>query len=422
MEVLYGEETQKCVETMSFSGKKLGDYPLYVKYLLMVKKAAATANELSGAISRPNAEAIIRSCELAWHTFDSSQYPVDVFHGGGGIGINMNLNEVLASLIQREGITLSNPIAEINRSQSTADVCHTAMRMTIYAELANLLNNLDECGAQFENKKSAYEYLETIARTCMMDAMAIRWGDRISGIVEVLNRRSKALKLIRENLLKVNLGGTVIGSGDGATDEYRAIVLPVLSELFGSQLDRSSNLYDAAQNIDELVELSQSLSNLSQVLMKISQNLRFLSSGPEAGIGEIKLPKTQAGSSFFPGKVNPVIPEMMIQSSMMVVALTRAVESCQSHAEPDLNVFEEFAGILVMDQLHMLSRSISLFTEYAVLGMEVVAETSMLHSQSLVPKITKMVNIYGYEKVSNAINSAVRNSGSLHEALKQLDT
>ncbi len=420
MEVLYGEETQKCVQTMSFSGKTLGDYPTYVKHLLTVKKAAAKANEASGIIPSDIANAIIHACDLAWQNFDKQQFPVDVCHGGGGIGINMNINEVLASLLMREGLDLSYPTAEINRSQSTADVCHTAMRMTIFEELDDLLKSVIECKSAFESKSTIYQHTETIARTCMMDAMAVSWGDRLSGIVEVLKRRIDSIHNIRRNFLKVNLGGTVIGSGDGASDEYRRVVLTFLTELFGMEVTHSPNLYDAAQNIDELVELSQTMSNLSQVFIKISQNLRFLSSGPEAGIGELKLPKTQAGSSFFPGKVNPVIPEMMIQSAMMVIALTSAVESCQTHGEPDLNVFEEFASILVLDQIHLLSRSIKLFSEYAIERMEVVEGTSQSHANSLVPKITKLANKYGYEKVTNVMKLAEQRSIPLHEALDQL--
>ena len=417
MRVLYGDQTQKCVETMQFSGKRLGDYPEYVRALLLVKMAAARANLLVNALPQEIANSIQNACQNAIDLFDAKQYPVDVCHGGGGIGINMNVNEVIATLAsERSGIFI-NPIAHVNLSQSTADVCHTALRLTIHKLLGELLAGLSACEETFRRKQNEFSGISTIARTCMMDAMVMDLGDRFSGYVEVIARRSKALGRQQKSMLAVNLGGTVIGSGEGTALGYREVVIGVLKELCGKGIVHVRNFYDAAQNMDELVALSQELSNLAQVFIKISQDLRFLASGPEAGIGELKLPKTQAGSSFFPGKVNPVLPEMMIQCGFLVIGLTRSVELAHLHGDTDLNVFEEFAGILVIDQMKALTSAIGHFVENALAGITVDNERCFVHVTSLVPTVTRFTNEFGYEAVSAVVERATQSSVSVKAAL-----
>lgn len=402
---------------MSFSSKVLGDYPQYVKNLMLVKMAAAKANVLVNALSEAVADAIMNSCQYAIDTYDAQQYPVDVCHGGGGIGINMNINEVISALASDRSGLVIDPIVHVNKSQSTADVCHTAIRLTLGSLLDDLLDVLSVCGEAFRDKQREFTGIATISRTCMMDAMEIDLGHRFSGYADVVFRRREAILLHRQRMFTVNLGGTVIGSGEGAVPGYREVVIETLRELYGEELVYPVNFYDTAQNMDELVALAQSLSNLSQVLVKVSQDLRFLSSGPEAGIGELKLPKTQSGSSFFPGKVNPVLPEMMMQCAFLVQGLTRSVESSQMHGDTDLNVFEEFAGILVMDQIQCLQKAIHLLTSYALVGISVDTERCASHANSLVPMVTRLANQHGYGKVSNVIQDAAYKAIPVKQAL-----
>ncbi|UOF88767.1 aspartate ammonia-lyase [Fodinisporobacter ferrooxydans] len=415
MEVLYGEQTKKCVETMSFSGKTLGDYPEYVRNMLRVKMAAARANVKAGVLPSQFTDNIVTACEQAIASFDKAQYPVDVYHGGGGIGINMNINEVIHTLASKRSAV--DAIGHINRSQSTADVCHTAIRITICELLDELLVKLHDCSSVLRTKQVEFSGIQTIARTCMMDAMAMDLGHRFSGYVDVVERRAQAIADHQKSMFTVNLGGTVIGSGEGAAPGYRNLVLAELRSICGEMFVSPRNFFDAAQNVDELVALSQSLSNLAQVFVKISQDLRFLSSGPEAGIGELRLPKTQSGSSFFPGKVNPVLPEMMMQCGFLVTGLTRTIEAAQLHGDTDLNVFEEFAGVLVMDEIRMVEKALGLFTEFALKGLSVNREQCEAHANSLVPMVTRMANEHGYDAVSNVIQQASEKGISLKQAL-----
>jgi len=404
--MLYGEQTNKCVQTMSFSGKTLGDYPVYVRTLLKVKAATATANTAIGTMDAPTCQAIVRACNDLIATYDRCHYPVDVFHGGGGIGINMNINEVIsACAMQKQGVRI-HPITDVNRSQSTADVCHTAIRLTLHTLLTRLLDTLQSCLAVFEDKQKAFDGIATIARTCLMDAMEMNVGDRFSGYVSVLQRRMARAEQIQAACLQVNLGGTVIGSGDGAPTAYKAAALVALQKIFGPAVRHTENLFDAAQNLDELVEVAQTTSNMAQVLLKISRDFRFLASGPEAGIGELTLPKTQAGSTFFPGKVNPVLPEMMMQCAFYVMGLAHSVEACLTHGDTDLNVFEEFAAVLVMDQITALTNAVEQFTRHALVGIEVNRDTCEAHANSLIPTITRFANKHGYTAATNALTEA----------------
>lgn len=419
MKLLYGEQTKKCIDTMSFSGKVLGAYPEYVKNLMFVKMAAAKANALVNVLPDAVADAIIDACQFAIESYEEQQYPVDVCHGGGGIGINMNINEVISTLASNRSGLMVDPISHVNQSQSTADVCHTAIRLTIENSLDNLVDVLSLCGEALRDKQREFTGIATISRTCMMDAMEMDLGHRFSGYADVVFRRRDAILHHQQCMFTVNLGGTVIGSGEGAPPGYRTVVIDMLRELTREELVHPTNFYDSAQNMDELVALSQSLSNLSQVLVKVSQDLRFLASGPEAGIGELKLPKTQSGSSFFPGKVNPVLPEMMMQCGFLVQGLTRSVESTQVHGDTDLNVFEEFSGILVMDQIRFLHKAINQLTRFALYGISVDRERCAIHANSLVPMVTRLANEYGYENVSNVIQEATENETPIKQALME---
>lgn len=406
---------------MSFSNKRLGDYPDYVRNLLRVKAAAARANMALGVLPDSLGNAILSAVDQASEQFDADQYPVDVCHGGGGIGINMNVNEVLASLVRDKCGLSVDPVSHVNQSQSTADVCHTAIRLTLLDRVGRVCTALGTVAQTLRDKQREFEGVRTIARTCMMDAMAFNFGDRLSGFAQVIERRALAISMLQPAFRQVNLGGTVIGSGDGTPPGYKETALRYLIELSGEPLVTAANLFDAAQNVDELVALSQSLSNAAQALLKISQDIRFLASGPEAGIGELRLPKTQAGSSFFPGKVNPVLPEMMMQCAMLVTGITHSVELCQMHGESDLNVFEEFASVLVMDQLAWLDQAASRLTVHALAGMTVDHERCQAHATTLVPLVTELANRHGYARVAAKIDEATVTGIPIREALQDMD-
>ena len=372
---LYGIHTARSVTNLSFSGRTLGRYPVYVCALAIVKKAAARANRDAHAIDARVGRAIERACDALIAGEHRNQFPVDVLGGGGEIAVNMNLNEVIANLANETlgaGRGISAPVhpkTHVNASQSTSDVCHTAARIAIVQMWSDLEHSLDGCIAALRAKAREFESVMTIARTCLRDAEVTSLGEFFGGQAAAVARRTRELARSVDRLRHINLGGTAIGSGSGAPAAYRRRVIRLLRELSGIALMLRSNLYDAAQNIDDLGEVAAQLALLAEVFIKLASDLRLLSSGPSGGFGEISLPVVQEGSSFFPGKINPVIAETMLQCCFQVLGCERAVRVAVERGELNLNVFAGSAAANLFDAIEMMRRAVTLFTERCVKGI-----------------------------------------------------
>jgi aspartate ammonia-lyase len=404
-DALYGIQTLRSVENMSFSGRKLKAYPDYITALAEVKQAAARTNERVGVVPRSLAQVIEQACEEIKQGCHNDQFIVDAYHGGGSIGSNMNMNEVVANLANDIlGGTWGDykpvhPADHVNASQSTSDACHTALRIAVVRSGIRLTGILKQLVEAIECKGMELQQVPTITRTCLQDGMQDTLGTMFAGYAQGLRRRTRQLELAVEALRAINLGGTVIGSGVGASDAYREHVLDHLNELTDLSLRHRDNLYDAAQNMDDLAAVSSELQLLSGVLIKIAKDFRLLSSGPEAGFGELRLPAVQAGSSFFPGKINPVVPETLIQCCFQVIGLDRSVQASLEHGELNLNVWEGLAGFNVLDALGMLQRAVILFTNKCVTGIEADQNRCLGLSRSFIPVVVALKEKYGYSQV-----------------------
>lgn len=404
--LLYGIQTVRALQNLSFSGKALSLYPTYIKSLAMVKKAAALTNIETAAIDESLGSCILAACDEVISGRHLDQFPIDILHGGGGIGTNMNINEVIANLAnemtgsKRGSYSPIHPTDHVNVSQSTSDVCHTAMRIAIIKEYGQLELSLRKVQASLDKMADSCIEVTTISRTCLQDAMRVQLGDSFSGYAAVLSRRHQSLKKSVMDLKKVNLGGTVIGTGSGASKRYQELVIGNISKVTGFQLQKRENLFDAAQNIDDLANVSKQLTLLATCLIKIGKDLRLLSSGPEAGFSEIILPSLMAGSSFFPGKVNPVIPETLIQSCFQVLGCDRVVQATLEHGELDLNIFEGASGGNILDAMKMLEKSLNLFSEKCLDGIKVNKEKCEEYANSFIPSVVELKEKHGYSFVS----------------------
>ncbi len=397
-DTLWGIQTARSIENMSFSSKSLNQYPELIRNFLLVKKAAATANHSIGLLSDEVFRMICTASDEILSGNHLDQFPVDVLHGGGGIAFNVNLNEVIANLANIRAGTGGgadqpiHPKSHVNLSQSTADVCHTAFRLTLldlYEPLKQqLYRMLDKLTASSLNLLPT----TTIARTCLQDAMPVQLGELFGGYASLIRRGTIELDRAVDQLRSVNLGGTVIGSGDGASEEYRASIMPVLSKLVDKELSHRQNLYDAAQNMDDLARVSSELEHVAQSLSKIARDLRLLSSGPEAGFAEITLPLVQEGSSFFSKKNNPVIPETVINCCLQISGLNRASQGALEQAELYLNVFEPMAAINIIDSVKMLTRVSALFTDRCLSGLEANVEQCARHARPYMPESSQPLN------------------------------
>lgn len=413
-DALYGIQTLRSMENMSFSGRRLSAYPEYLAALADVKKAAARTNERTGLLSRTVAQAIEQACgEVAQGRHDE-HFIVDPYHGGGCIGSNMNMNEVIANLAnellggQRGEYVPVHPNDHVNASQSTSDACHTALRIAILRSEAALETELERLADALEDKSRAFAHVRTITRTCLQDGMQDTLGNLFSGYEQGVRRRLRELGRVTRLLGAVNLGGTVIGSGVGASPAYREQIIPVLSETTGLALCHRDNLYDASMNMDDIAAVSSELQLLSGLLIKLAKDLRLLSSGPEAGFGELRLPAVQAGSSFFPGKVNPVVPETLIQCCFQVIGLDRSVQASLEHGELNLNVWEGLAGFNVLDSLSMLRRAVALFTDKCLAGTEANEARCEELSRCFIPVVVELKEKYGYSQVSRWLTNETK--------------
>lgn len=396
MAELYGEQTKLTLENMSFSGIRLSDFSSYIKALAQVKKACAVANHRAGLLDEAKTEAICSACDaLLWDDY-TQQFPIDVFHGGGGIGINMNVNEVIAALAGGD----VQPVDDVNRSQSTSDVCHTALRLCLYDEVGHLVDVIKELIHTVREKEAEFHPYLTVARTCWQDGLSVPADAVLKGFEEALLEQVGRLSEYRDTLCRVNLGWTVIGSGSGAPDSYRACIMDALSEVTGLTFSWKKSVYQAAQYTEDLSVLSAYVRTVSSILAKFARDVRILSSGPETGLGEWRIPAVQAGSSFFPGKVNPVMAEMMIQCDMLTGGNDSVIQNVLSQGEMHLNVWEETAGFLLIQNISRLSKAAELFHRRCISGIVLDTETCRRYAKASIPLITGYKEKYGYKKLA----------------------
>jgi aspartate ammonia-lyase len=372
--VLYGIHTTRA-RHLNFSGKPLHRYYRYLEALLHVKIAAARANREAGIIDARIAAAIESACREVRNSPSVSDFVADVLSGGGGIAINMNLNEVIANAANealgqpRGSYSPVHPKLHVNASQSTADVCHTAARIGIVNSWVHLHEVMADCVSALGSKAEEFHDVQTLARTCLRDASVTSLGEMFGAYAAGLARRLAELHRAVGMLRKVNLGGTVLGDGVGASEAYRNSIIEHLRELTGVELELRENLFDAAQNCDDLGAVAAQLGLTSELLIKLAQDLRLLSSGPEGGFGEIGLPIVMEGSSFYSGKTNPVVPETLIQCCFQVLGCERTARLALEHGELNLNVFEGAAAINILEAMEMLMRALAAFTTACVKGI-----------------------------------------------------
>lgn len=374
--VLFGVHTWRAVRHLSFSGRPLGSCPPLLRALAQVKCATARANARTGLLEPHLAAAIDTAAQAVIDGQWPEQFPADLLGGGGAIGLHMNVNEVLANLANeslggRRGLYAPvQPKQHVGMSQSTADVCHTAARLAILASSAAVHVSLRRSVATLHAKAQAFATLPTRARTCLQDAMPTPLGTLFGGYVAQLRRRDSELQASLQRLHAVSLGGTVIGTGDGAPPAYRAIVVGELAAVTGLPLVGRDELPDAMQSCDDLRSVSAQLAQLAEACIKICLDLRLLGSGPKAGFGEILLPHVLEGSSFFGNKRNPVVPETMLQCCFQVLGCDRSVQAASAHGELYLNVFDTLAAVNVLDALHMMAAALTGFEADALRGLQ----------------------------------------------------
>jgi aspartate ammonia-lyase len=401
VDAYWGIHTARAVENFPLSGRRV--HPELVRAMLDVKAAAAETNARLKLLEGEVAAAIIQACgEISnGPLFDA--IVVDALQGGAGTSLNMNVNEVIANcageiLGAPKGSYLKvHPNDHVNLNQSTNDTFPTALKIAAIRLLHRLEQAIADLQTAFQAKEAAYAHVVKIARTELQDACPISYGAVFSAYAEALSRDRWRVFKCEERIRVVNLGGTAVGTAIAAPRDYVFRVVECLRARTGLGLARAENLVDATQNADAFVEVSGILKAHATNLFKISSDLRLLSSGPQAGLGEIHLPKVQAGSSIMPGKVNPVIAEAVGQAAMRVMGNDQIVALAAMNGQMELNAFLPLLADALLDSLSLLEAAVTLFRTRCVEGLEVDEAACRAQVAASRSVVTALLPEIGYE-------------------------
>jgi fumarate hydratase class II len=395
-DALYGAQTQRAVENFPISGLV---FPrAFIRALALIKAAAAQANADLDLLERDKSERIVAAAlEVAEGKHDK-QFPIDVFQTGSGTSTNMNANEVIAALASREGGKI-HPNDDVNNGQSSNDVIPAAIHAGAAIELQNaLIPALKYLQEALEKRAQENSHVVKTGRTHLMDAMPVTLGQEIGAWAFQIQTAIERLESSQGRLRELATGGTAVGTGINAHPELGARLAQKLSELSGVEFVEARNHFAAQATVDAAVELSGQLKTLASSLFKIANDLRWMNSGPQAGLGEIVLPSLQPGSSIMPGKINPVIPEATMMVCAQVMGNDATINLANASGNFQLNVMLPVVALNLLQSIELLTNASRVLADKAVAGFEVKAE-AMLDLVDKNPIMVTVLNpIIGYEK------------------------
>lgn len=422
----WGVHSARAVENFPISGHTVGQWPELVRALAAVKKAAAQANRRFGVLEAGQAEAIERACDDLIAGQLHEQFVVDVIQGGAGTSTNMNANEVIANRAlehlgrARGDYAALHPNDHVNASQSTNDVYPTALRLAAWAGIDGLLVEMAALRAAFAAKADEFAGVLKIGRTQLQDAVPMTLGQEFRAFAIMIGEDEQRLREARALIEEVNLGATAIGTGINAPAGYADAVIPLLARTSGVPVKPAENLVEATQDTGAFVQLSGVLKRVACKLSKTCNDLRLLSSGPQAGFGDIRLPPRQAGSSIMPGKVNPVIPEVMNQVAFEVIGNDVTITMASEAGQLQLNAFEPIMGWSLHKSITHLSRACRTLRENCVQGITANHALLARRVAESVTLVTALNPIIGYERAALIAKTALAEGGTIAATAQRL--
>ena len=427
LEAYWGIHTLRAMENFQISGSVVGDEEAFVRGMVQVKKASALANSDLGALDPEVAGAIVWACDqvlVAERCLD--QFPVDQFQGGAGTSVNMNTNEVVANLAleylgyAKGRYDIINPNDHVNKSQSTNDAYPTGFRLGLFALVGSLIEELERLIAAMRAKGTELVHVLKMGRTQLQDAVPMSLGQEFEAFAVLLEEEVSRLHNNAALLLEVNLGATAIGTGLNTPPDYQSTVVGRLREITGLDIRGAHDLLEATSDTGAYVSMHAAIKRLAVKLSKICNDLRLLSSGPRAGLGEIRLPERQAGSSIMPAKVNPVIPEVVNQVCFKVmgndVALTFAAEAGQLQ----LNVMEPVIAQAIFESINLLTRGMSTLRELCVVGIEANEEVCRRNVLDSIGIVTYLNPVIGHHNGDLVGRECARSGRSVREVVLEM--
>ncbi|PVE21054.1 aspartate ammonia-lyase [Microvirga sp. KLBC 81] len=409
----YGAQTARAIANFPISGITIKRLPLVIQALAHVKMAAARANCEEGYLSPEKRDAIVQACQEVLAGKQDEEFLVDVFQGGAGTSTNMNMNEVLANRasellggVRGEG-RLVHPNDDVNRSQSTNDAYATAVRLSIIPASRNLRDALAGLAAALNSKADEFVSIRKLGRTQLQDAVAMTLGQEFAAFATTILEDCDRLKETERLFLEVNLGGTAIGTGVGATPSYRARALEHLARDTGLPVVGSKDLFEASWDMGAFMLQMSMIKRTAAKLSKIANDFRLLSSGPRGGIGEIILPTLQPGSSLMPGKVNPVAAEALNQVCFYVYGLETTVAMAAEAGQLQLNAMEPVIIFSIHQSMELLCNAAKAFTTTCVVGVKANTARCESNLASSTAFATELVNSIGYEAAAKIVKDTL---------------
>ena len=420
-DVYYGVQSLRAAENFHITG--LNMHPEIINSLAYIKNAAAITNCEAGLLDKKIAQAIVKACDEILGGKLHEDFIVDPIQGGAGTSLNMNANEVIANRAneilggKKGDYSIVNPNDHVNCGQSTNDVIPTAGKMTSLRLLKNLKKELMRLHTALEKKAEEFDGVIKMGRTQLQDAVPIRLGQEFKAYSVAVLRDIRRMDKAMDEMRTLNMGGTAVGTGLNADEAYLRRIVPNLSEISDMELVQAYDLIDSTQNLDPFVAVSGAVKACAVTLSKIANDLRLMSSGPRAGFGEINLPAKQNGSSIMPGKVNPVIPEVVNQVAFNVIGNDVTITMAAEAGQLELNAFEPIIFYCLFQSIDTLGYAVQTFVDNCVTGITANETRCRYFVENSVGIITAICPYVGYQKAAEIAKEAIKTGESVKKLI-----
>lgn len=417
----YGVHTQRALDNFDFSGIKLKDFPELIKALAYVKWAAAVANEKLGVLDSKVADAIVFACKKLIDGEYLDQFPSDMLQGGAGTSTNMNINEVIANIaLEKMGYAKGDylhcsPYDHVNLSQSTNDAYPTGVKLGVIYYNILVEAGLRDLIASLHRKGTEFYPIMTMGRTHLQDAVPLRLGQEFEAWAVTLEKELDSLVESGKQCLEINMGATAVGTGLNAVEGYEELCTQVLAEITGFKFRKADNLVEATSNTGSFLTYSGALKKIAVKLSKICNDLRLMASGPRCGLFEINLPPRQAGSSIMPGKVNPVIPEVVNQTCFKIIGNDLALTFAAEAGQLQLNVMEPVMTYCMLESQRLLKRAMRCLQTKCIDGITANKQHCYELVIGSVGIITALNPYIGYDKSTQLAQEALLSNKSVYD-------
>lgn len=420
VEALFGVQTLRCIENFDISGQLLSNYPQYIKALGIVKMGAILANHELGLVDDKIKDAVVEACKELMEGKHLEHFPIDMIQGGAGTSVNMNANEVIANRAleimgkEKGQYEFCSPNDHVNMAQSTNDAYPSAMHIGLYITHFEVREALEKLIKSFEEKEKEFSGIIKMGRTQLQDAVPMTLGQSFGAFGSAMKHELRRLDKASRELLYINMGATAIGTGITAEPGYSEACIYHIRKISGWDLKLAYNLIEATHDTSCMVAYSSALRSISIRLSKICNDLRFLSSGPRTGIAEINLPPKQPGSSIMPGKVNPVIPEVVNQICFKVIGNDLTITLASEAAQLELNVMEPVLVHSLTESCNWMTRGFNTLRIECIDGITANPEHCRDMVEHSIGIVTALKPYIGYALSTEIAKEALETGGSVY--------